>query len=157
VQLPDSIETEQARYIHRTVLTAALGSMVVVGLVWLVFHNVVSPFALDAWVGAFVVLTLVRVVVWWRYRAADFAVQGRCRGLEWAIAVASVSAVGNGVTLVANDGGISAGQGNSVSGNTVSLVGTSIGAGGAALNTTTSTLKSVREARSFGVPARRPA
>jgi signal transduction histidine kinase/CheY-like chemotaxis protein len=76
VKLPDSIETEQARYIHRTVPTAALGSMVVVGLVWIVFHNVVSRYALNAWLGAFVVLTLVRMVVWWRYREADFAMQG---------------------------------------------------------------------------------
>jgi amino acid transporter len=56
VKLPDSIETEQARYIHRTVPTAALGSMVVVGLVWIVFHNVVSRYALNAWVGALVAL-----------------------------------------------------------------------------------------------------
>ena len=54
-----------------------MGSMVVVGLVWFVFHNVVPRLDLNAWVGAFAVLTLWRMIVWWRYREADFTVQGR--------------------------------------------------------------------------------
>jgi len=53
-----------------------MGSMVVVGLVWFVFHNVVPRVDLNAWVGAFAVLTLWRMIVWWRYREADFAIQG---------------------------------------------------------------------------------
>ena len=77
VELPASIEAEQARYIHRTVPTAALGSMLVVGLVWFVFHNVVPRDYLNAWVAAFAVLTLVRMIIWWRHREADFVVQGR--------------------------------------------------------------------------------
>ena len=70
--LHDLIEAEQARYIHRTVPTAALGSLVVAGLVAIVFHSVVSPRSLYLWESAMVMLTAVRAVGWWRYRGADF-------------------------------------------------------------------------------------
>jgi two-component system, sensor histidine kinase len=77
VQFSHSIETEQARYIHRTVPTAALGSLVVVCLVGIVFRDVVSMRSLQAWIAAFVVLTAVRMVVWWHYRRANFSEVGR--------------------------------------------------------------------------------
>ena len=92
VELPAYIQAEQARFIHRTVPTAALGSMVVVGLVWFVFHNVVPRLDLNAWVGAFAVLTLWRMIVWWRNRVADFAVQG-CAWLRHAVLAAFIGGV----------------------------------------------------------------
>src|SRR5690349_972061 len=79
VPLHDLIEAEQARYVHRTVPTAALGAMLVAGLVAVVFHSVVSSRSLYLWEGAMVVLTTVRMIGWWRYRGSDFNVRGR----EW--------------------------------------------------------------------------
>jgi signal transduction histidine kinase/ActR/RegA family two-component response regulator len=77
VPLHDLIQAEQARYIHRTVPTAALGSMVVAALVAVVFHSVVSARSLYLWESAMAVLTAVRMIGWWRYRGSDFSVHGR--------------------------------------------------------------------------------
>lgn len=77
VQFSHPIEAEQARYIHRTVPTAGLGSLVVVGLVCVVFRDVVSVRSLQVWAAAFVVLSALRMVVWWRYRHADFRAVAR--------------------------------------------------------------------------------
>ena len=75
VQTHNSIAAEQARYIHRNGPTAALGNLVVVCLVIVVFHKVVSMQALYAWAAALAVLTVVRMTVWARYRGADFTLQ----------------------------------------------------------------------------------
>ena len=79
VQLHDSLRTEQAQFIHRTVPTAVLGSLIVVGLTDVVFHDVVSWQALVSWTTPFVLLTAARMLVWRRFRGADFRVRGR----EW--------------------------------------------------------------------------
>jgi two-component system, sensor histidine kinase len=75
VQFHESVEAEQARYLHRNVPTAALGGFIVVILVTFVFHDIVSTRSLLAWVGTFVVLTALRMIGWWRYRGADFNVE----------------------------------------------------------------------------------
>lgn len=73
----DSLKAEQARFIHRTQPTAALGTLLCVTLVALVFRDVVPSSPLYAWFSAFVVLTVIRMMLWWRYRGADFSLVGR--------------------------------------------------------------------------------
>jgi signal transduction histidine kinase/ActR/RegA family two-component response regulator len=70
--------------------TAALGSLIVVGLTDVVFHDVVSWGALAVWSCGFVVLTVVRLLVWWRYRGVDFTVRGR----EWLRQAMQASLIG---------------------------------------------------------------
>ncbi|MEP7244262.1 MAG: ATP-binding protein [Gammaproteobacteria bacterium] len=77
VQFHSSVEAEQARYLHRTVPTAGIGSLVISSLVVVVFRSVVSERALYAWLGAILLLTVLRMVVWSRFRGSDFAVTGR--------------------------------------------------------------------------------
>ncbi len=72
MQFHDSLEAEQARYIHRSVPTAALGGLVVVALVVIVFRPVVPDHLLYAWLGSFVVLTVVRAPGWLRFRGVVF-------------------------------------------------------------------------------------
>src|ERR1044071_8650484 len=60
VQFHESLEAEQARYIHRNVPTAALGGLLVVVLVVIVFRPVVPAHLLYLWLAGFVLLTLVR-------------------------------------------------------------------------------------------------
>ncbi len=68
VQFQDALEAEQARYIHRSVPTAALGGLLIVVLVVIVFRPVVDPRYLYAWLGAFIVLTVARAPAWFKYR-----------------------------------------------------------------------------------------
>jgi len=72
VQFQQSLEAEQARFIHRNVPTASLGGLVVVGLIVFVFRGIVRADILYAWAGAFVLLTLARSVGWLRYRRVNF-------------------------------------------------------------------------------------
>jgi signal transduction histidine kinase/CheY-like chemotaxis protein len=72
VQFQESLEAEQARFIHRTVPNAALGSLFVVSLVVIVFRAVVPERALYAWLGAFLLLTLLRVPGWLKFRGVQF-------------------------------------------------------------------------------------
>ena len=72
VQFQESLEAEQARFIHRTVPTAALGSLFVVSLVVIVFRAVVPERALYAWLGAFALLTVLRVPGWLKFRRVQF-------------------------------------------------------------------------------------
>jgi signal transduction histidine kinase/ActR/RegA family two-component response regulator len=72
MQFQESLEAEQARFIHRSVPTAALGGLLVVILVVIVFRNVVDERLLQAWLGAFVVLTAVRAFGWYRFRHVTF-------------------------------------------------------------------------------------
>ena len=59
-QFQDALEAEQARYIHRSVPTAALGGLIIVVLVVIVFRPIVEPRYLYAWLGAFLALTVAR-------------------------------------------------------------------------------------------------
>ena len=72
----DPLEAEQARYIHRTVPTAAAGSLLTSGLVAAVVHDAVSASALYLWFSGFIVLTVVRLSIWRRYRHSDFSLDG---------------------------------------------------------------------------------
>ena len=72
VQFQESLEAEQARFVHRTVPNAAIGGLFVVSLVVIVFRAVVPERALYAWLGAFVLLTLLRVPGWLRFRRVQF-------------------------------------------------------------------------------------
>ena len=72
VQFQESLEAEQARFIHRTVPSAALGSLFVVSLVVIVFRAVVPERALYAWIAAFTVLTILRVPGWLKFRRVQF-------------------------------------------------------------------------------------
>jgi signal transduction histidine kinase len=72
VQFHDSLEAEQARFIHRSVPTAVFGGLTVVGLVVAVFHNVVPDALLRMWFGSFAVLAVVRMPSWLRFRTVKF-------------------------------------------------------------------------------------
>jgi signal transduction histidine kinase/ActR/RegA family two-component response regulator len=72
VQFNESLEAEQARFIHRSVPNAALGSLFVVSLIVIVFRDVVPERLLYAWLGAFVVLTILRVPGWLKFRRVQF-------------------------------------------------------------------------------------
>jgi two-component system, sensor histidine kinase len=82
VQFQQSLDAEQARFIHRNVPTASIGGLVVVGLIVIVFRAVVSAETLYAWMGAFVVLTLVRSIGWLRYRRVNFGPETSRRWLR---------------------------------------------------------------------------
>src|SRR5262249_35017615 len=60
VQFQQSLEAEQARFIHRSVPMAAVGGLFAVSLMVLVFRPVVTERLLYAWLGAFLILTAVR-------------------------------------------------------------------------------------------------
>jgi len=91
VEFHDALEAEQARYIHRSVPTAALGGLVVVVLVVIVFRAVVNPHYLYAWLGGFVLLTVARAPAWLRYRGVAFGPATSQRWLRQAV-VASLAA-----------------------------------------------------------------
>jgi signal transduction histidine kinase len=93
VQVQDALEAEQARYIHRSVPTAALGGLLVVVLVVLVFRPVVDARYLYAWLGAFLVLTVVRAPGWLKYRKQGLSPANARRWLRHAVAGSLVSGV----------------------------------------------------------------
>lgn len=93
MQFQDALEAEQARYIHRSVPTAALGGLVVVVLVVIVFRAVVEPRYLYAWLGAFIVLTVARAPAWFKYRRMAFGPVTSRRWLRHAAASSLVSGV----------------------------------------------------------------
>ena len=73
MQFQDALEAEQARFIHRSLPTASFGGLCTVCLVVIVFRAVVSTQLLYAWLGAFVILTLLRWLDWFRFRGNEFA------------------------------------------------------------------------------------
>ena len=72
MQFHESLEAEQARYIHRSVPTAALGGLLIVVLVVIVFRRVVPLHLLYLWLSAFVVLTAARAPGWIKFRGVAF-------------------------------------------------------------------------------------
>jgi two-component system, sensor histidine kinase len=91
VQFQDALQTEQARFIHRSVPTAVLGGLIVVCLVAVVFHAVVPQRLLYAWTGAFFVLIPLRLFDWFRFRDVEFDVPTSRRWLRQASAGALLS------------------------------------------------------------------
>jgi signal transduction histidine kinase/CheY-like chemotaxis protein len=82
VQFQESLEAEQARYIHRSVPTAAVGGLLVVVLVVIVFRSVVPERALYVWLGAFLLLTVARLPGWLRFRKIEFGADSSRRWLR---------------------------------------------------------------------------
>jgi two-component system, sensor histidine kinase len=93
VQFHDALEVEQARYIHRSVPTAALGGLLIVVLVVIVFRPLVDPRHLYAWFGAFLLLTVARTPAWFRYRRHGLGPATSRRWLRHAVAGSLVSGV----------------------------------------------------------------
>jgi signal transduction histidine kinase len=93
VQLKDALEAEQARFIHRSVPTAALGGLIVVFLVVIVFRAVVPQHFLYAWLVVFLVFTLLRLLDWYRFRRVEFDASTGRRWLRQASLGAFVSGV----------------------------------------------------------------
>src|SRR5882672_7925047 len=93
VQFQESLEAEQARYIHRSVPTAALGGLVVVVLVVLIFRSVVPRPVLYVWLGAFVLLTAARAPGWLRFRTVLFGAETSRRWLRQATIASFASGV----------------------------------------------------------------
>ncbi|MEJ0035400.1 MAG: histidine kinase dimerization/phospho-acceptor domain-containing protein [Gammaproteobacteria bacterium] len=93
MQFHDALEAEQARYIHRSVPTAAFGGLVVVVLVVIVFRPVVEARYLYAWFGAFVLLILARAPAWLKYRGMKFSPATSRRWLRHAVVGSFASGV----------------------------------------------------------------
>ena len=91
VQFQQSLEAEQARFIHRSVPTAAVGGLIAVSLTVLVFRPVVSGRLLYAWLGAFLILTALRFPSWIRFRRIDFGPDTSRRWLREAATASFVS------------------------------------------------------------------
>ena len=73
MQFQDALGAEQARYIHRSVPTAALGGLLIVVLVVIVFRPVVEARYLYGWLAAFLILTVARAPAWLKYRKLLFS------------------------------------------------------------------------------------
>ena len=82
MEFQQSLEAEQARYIHRSVPTAVLGGLFAVSLTVVVFHNVVPGRLLYSWTAAFVLLTLARAPGWLHFRAVTFGPENSRRWLR---------------------------------------------------------------------------
>ena len=93
MQFQEALEAEQARFIHRSVPTATLGGLFVVCLVVSLFHAVVPSRVLFAWLGAFVVLTLLRAIDWVRFRRIEFDPSTSRRWLRQATAGSLISGI----------------------------------------------------------------
>ena len=89
VEFQQSLEAEQARFIHRSVPTAVLGGLFAVTLTVIVFHDVVANRLLYSWCAAFALLTLGRAPGWLRFRAGTFGPESARRWLREA-AIASL-------------------------------------------------------------------
>src|SRR5688572_25453770 len=72
VQFQETLEAEQARFIHRSVPTAALGSVLTAALVVVIFRAVVSERLLYTWFCGFLVLATIRGFAWFRFRRVIF-------------------------------------------------------------------------------------
>lgn len=93
MQFTESLAAEQARFLHRSVPTAALGGLLVVLLVVAVFRAVVPERVLYAWLAAFLVLTIARAVRWMRFRGVEFGPGTSRRWLREATAASLASGV----------------------------------------------------------------
>jgi signal transduction histidine kinase len=93
VQFRDALEAEQARYIHRSVPTAALGGLLIVVLVVLVFRPVVDGHYLSLWLAGFLVLTAARAPAWLKYRGKGLSPANSGRWLRHAVAGSMASGI----------------------------------------------------------------
>jgi signal transduction histidine kinase/ActR/RegA family two-component response regulator len=91
VQLQDSLEIERARFIHRSVPTAAFGGLTVVVLIVIIFYAVVPHTVLFTWLGAYIVVTLARMRSWFRYRRVELDAETSRRWLRDATAYSLLS------------------------------------------------------------------
>ena len=91
VQLHDALGAEQARYVHRTVPTATLGGLLIVGLVVVVFWPVVPKLYLYLWLAGFGVLAVGRMIIWQQYRHRAFTAEIARSWLRHAIVGAALS------------------------------------------------------------------
>ena len=90
MQFQQSLEAEQARFIHRSVPLAVLGGLLAVCLTVVVFRAVVEDRLLYSWLGAFLVLTVIRAPGWIRFRGVSFGPETSRRWLREA-AIASLA------------------------------------------------------------------
>jgi signal transduction histidine kinase/ActR/RegA family two-component response regulator len=82
VQFQQSLEAEQARFIHRSVPLAVIGGLLAVCLTVVVFRDVVPTRLLYWWLGAFLLLTVARVPGWIRFRGMQFGPETSRRWLR---------------------------------------------------------------------------
>lgn len=106
MQFQDALEAEQARFIHRSVPTAAIGNLFVVCLVVIVFRAVVPENILYAWAAAFVVLSVLRALDWLRFRRTEFGPSNARRWLRQASVGSFISGAlwGTGALFLFPDG-----------------------------------------------------
>lgn len=106
VLFQDSLEAEQARFIHRNVPNAAIGGLFIVSLVVLVFRSVVPELTLYLWLGAFAVLTAARMPVWFKYRRVTFGPENSRRWLRQATLASLASGIlwGSGALFLYPEG-----------------------------------------------------
>ena len=82
MKFQQSLEAEQARFIHRSVPTAVFGGLLGVSLTVIVFHGVVASRLLYSWLAAFALLSLLRAPGWLRFRGATFGPESSRRWLR---------------------------------------------------------------------------
>lgn len=82
MKFQQSLEAEQARFIHRSVPTAVFGGFLGVSLTVVVFRDVVASGLLYSWLAAFLLLTLLRAPGWLRFRGATFGPESSRRWLR---------------------------------------------------------------------------
>jgi signal transduction histidine kinase/ActR/RegA family two-component response regulator len=93
VHFQDSLEVERARFIHRSVPTAAFGGLAVVALIVIIFYEVVPENLLFTWLGAYTVLTLVRMRGWFRFRRIELSAETSRRWLREATTYSLISGI----------------------------------------------------------------
>ena len=93
VQFHESLEAEQARFIHRSVPLAVCGGLLAACLTVVVFRTVVAVNLLYSWLGAFTLLALVRAPGWVRFRTVKFGPESSRRWLREAAAASLASGI----------------------------------------------------------------
>jgi two-component system, sensor histidine kinase len=93
VQFQQSLEAEQARFIHRSVPVSVTGGLVAVCLTVVVFRDVVAGRLLYSWLAAFAFLTLLRVPGWLIFRRVSFDQETSRRWLREASAASLASGI----------------------------------------------------------------
>jgi len=93
VQFQQSLEAEQARFIHRSVPLAVVGGLLAVCLTVVVFRAVVPAIPLYSWLGAFLFLTVMRAPGWLRFRKVQFGPDTSRRWLREAAAASLASGI----------------------------------------------------------------
>ena len=93
MDIEQAIRTEQGRLIHRNIPTAVIGGFVVASLTAAVFSGATPAANIVAWLLAAALLSVYRMVAWWRFRNALSTSAAAQRWLRQAMIGAALSGV----------------------------------------------------------------